>query len=94
MSYRAILAENLIEKEPKKAKELQDSGTFQEYLDLAEKNVRETHREVARSLGGGPMADVYAREIALAQEMELPPGHEDSGIPNEFEMMRKDGVPL
>lgn len=92
MSYRAILAENLAEKEPKKTKELQDSGTFQEYLDLAEENVRETQREVARSLGGGPMANVYAREIALAQEME--PSLEEQGIPNEFEMMRKDGFPL
>ena len=81
MRNRAIEAEHLIEKEPGKAKALQDSGTFQEYLDLAEKSMRETHFTVARSLGGGPMADVYAREIALAYEMELPPGHEDSGIP-------------
>ena len=88
MSYRAIIAESLVENRPQDAKELQDGGHFEEYLDLAEKNARDTAAFVRRNIGDGPAERVIAREIALAQETE------ESGVPNEFQMMREDGFPL
>ena len=92
MSYKAILAEHLVEKHPAKARELQKAGKFMEYVSLAEKNVLRRQKELREQLGGDEMARVQAREIALAEEME--PSLEELGIPNEFEMMRKDGFPL
>ena len=86
MDFRGILAESLTEQQPKLVKELQDAGEWQEYLDLKVKSARQTAAFVLRSLGDNPANEVIAREIALAQELELPLDHPDSPIPNEFEM--------
>ena len=83
-----------MEQHPELVKELQDRGEFPQYLYASEKSARETEASVLRSLGDNLANRVIAREIALAQEMELPLDHPGSPVPTEFEQMRKDGFPL
>ena len=84
MSYKAILADHLVDHQPEKARELQKEGQFQNYLNQKTQEAREVASEVLKNLGNGPAEKVIAREIALAHVLE--PESEQEG---ELEILER-----
>ena len=92
-SDRMFALDHLRANHPKELRRLQKSGQLQEYLDLAEKQAQETKSFLLANAEDNDLAARHrANEIARAQMSELPVGHEDSPIPDEFRAMRLAGL--